>query len=148
VRADPLAAARRGAYFFAMAKTAPKATDARPPVAIGHVRFRTADVPAAAQWLAAAGLRPIAAGKSFAVLELRGGTHLVVSRVAKPPKTGAAAPFDLMVDDVDATHRAYARNGWKPGRIHRGRIHDSFAVAGPDCCRIEVLSSHAGRRAV
>ena len=126
----------------------PRGTDKRPPVAIGHVRFRTSDVPAAAEWLTAAGLRPIVTGRSFAVLELRGGTHLVVSKVAKPPKKRAEAPFDLMVDDVDQAHRTYAQKGFKPSRIRRGSIHDSFHVLGPDECRIEVLSSHAGNRAI
>jgi hypothetical protein len=124
------------------------AADKRPPVAIGHVRFRTTDVPAAAEWFTAAGLRPIVTARNFAVLELRGGTHLVVSKVAKPVKKGSEAPFDLMVDDVDATRQAYVRNGWKPSRIKRGRIHDSFEVTGPSGCRIEVLSSHAGSRPV
>jgi hypothetical protein len=126
----------------------PRTAEKRPPVAIGHVRFRTSDVPAAAEWLTAAGLRSIARSRNFAVLELRGGTHLVVSKVAKPPKKGTEAPFDLMVDDVDAMHRAYSRKGWKPSRIRRGRIHDSFHVTGPDGCRIEVLSSHAGDRPI
>src|ERR1700690_2728910 len=110
----------------------PRAADQRPAVAIGHVFFRTSDVPAAKEWLTEAGLRPIAGGRSFAVLELRGGTHLVVTKTAKPPRKGSEAPFDLMVDDVDAAHRAFARKGWKPSRIRRGSIHDSFHVAGPD----------------
>lgn len=126
----------------------PRAADQRPPVAIGHVFFRASDVAAATDWLTAAGLRRIAGGKRFAVLELRGGTHLVITKAARPPKKGTEAPFDLMVDDVDAAHRIYAKHGFKPGRITRGSIHDSFAVTGPDGYRITIVSSHAGRRPV
>jgi hypothetical protein len=79
---------------------------------------------------------------------LRGGTHLVVSKAARRPKRGAEAPFDLMVDDLDATHRDFAAKGLKPSRIRRGTIHDSFALAGPDGYAVTVLSSHAGRRPV
>ncbi|HXQ53037.1 MAG TPA: VOC family protein [Stellaceae bacterium] len=126
----------------------PRTSDQRPPVAIGHVFLRASDVPAAASWLAEAGLRPIAHGDDFAVLELRGGTHLVVTKAARRPKAGAEAPFDLMVDDVDAAHRAYEEKGLEPSRIRRGNIHDSFHVAGPDGYRIEIVSSHAGHRPV
>src|ERR687888_250896 len=108
-----------------------KTRDLRPPVAVGHVRLPVDDVGAAARWLEAVGLRPIVQMEELAVLELRGGTHVVVRHAEKPAK-GAAAPFDLMVDDVDATHRDYAAKGLSPTAIKRGRIHDSFELPGPD----------------
>ena len=122
-------------------------TDQRPPVAVGHVRLSVADVGAAARWLETVGLRPIVTMDDLAVLELRGGTHVVVRR-ADPPVAGTTAPFDLMVDDVDATHRDFAQKGLAPSPIGRGRIHDSFEVAGPDGWRFTVNSSHAGDRPV
>jgi len=122
--------------------------DRRPPVAIGHVFFAATDVAAAASWFESVGLRPIAADEDFAVLELRGGTHLVVTRASHRPRRSAEAPFDLMVDDVDAVRRKIIAKGLKPSRIHRGSIHDQFSLAGPDGCSVTVLSSHAGRRAV
>jgi catechol 2,3-dioxygenase-like lactoylglutathione lyase family enzyme len=125
-----------------------RSKDRRPPVAIGHVSLAATDVDAAAQWFERLGLRPIAGDEDFAVLELRGGTHLVVSKAARRPKRGAEAPFDLMVDDLDATHRDFAAKGLKPSRIRRGTIHDSFDLAGPDGYAVTVLSSHAGRRPV
>jgi hypothetical protein len=115
----------------------------RPPVAIGHVRIGVSDVGAAARWLETAGLRPIVTRDELAVLELRGGTHVVVRKVEPAPQPGTLAPFDLMVDDVDATHRDYAEKGFKPSEISRGRIHDSFQVAGPDGYAFTVNSSHA-----
>ena len=124
------------------------ATDQRPPVAVGHVRLPVSDVAAAAHWLETAGLRPIATMADLAVLEVRGGTHVVVRRSEQPPAPGAAAPFDLMVDDIDATHRDHAEKGWSPSAIRRGQIHDSFEVAGPDGWTFTITSSHAGNRAV
>src|SRR5947209_2505893 len=117
-------------------------TDLRPPVAVGHVRIQVRDVGAAARWLETAGLRPIVTRDELAVLELRGGTHVVV-RNAEPPASGSAAPFDLMVDDIDAAHRDYAEKGLSPSPIRRGRIHDSFELAGPDGWAFTVNSSHA-----
>jgi Ion channel len=52
--------------------------DLRPPVAVGHVRLTVRDVGAAVSWFETIGLRPIVTRDEVAVLELRGGTHLVV----------------------------------------------------------------------
>jgi len=112
-------------------KTKTKTRDQRPPVAVGHVRFNVSDVGAAARWLETVGLRPIVTRDELAVLELRGGTHVVVRQVEQPPAPGAGAPFDLMVDDVDAAHRDYAEKGLSPSPVRRGRIHDSFELADP-----------------
>ena len=120
----------------------------RPPVAIGHVFYQAADVAAASRWFAAVGMRSIWCDDEVAVLELRGGTHLVVTKAARKPRPGKAAPFDLMVDDVDAAQRNFAKQGLKPSRIRRGSIHDEFLLAGPDGMKVTVLSSHAGRRPV
>ena len=121
----------------------PETTDQRPPVAVGHVRLNVSDVAAAAHWLEAVGLRPIVTRDELAVLELRGGTHVVVRRAEEPPAPGTGAPFDLMVDDVDAAHRDYAEKGLAPAPIRRGRIHDSFELAGPGGWTFTVNSSHA-----
>jgi hypothetical protein len=125
-----------------------KPKDRRPPVAVGHIHLDATDVAATARWLEAVGMRPIFEADDFAVLELRGGTHLVVSETKRRPRKGTEAPFDLMVDDVAATRRAYAARGCKPSRIRKGRIHDTFDVVGPDGYVFAVTSSHAGRRPV
>lgn len=121
----------------------PDTTDQRPPVAVGHVRLNATDVGAAARWLETVGLRPIVTRDELAVLELRGGTHVVVRQTEQPPASGTGAPFDLMVDDVDAAHRDYAGKGLSPSPIRRGRIHDAFDLAGPDGWAFTVNSSHA-----
>ena len=121
----------------------PDTIDQRPPVAVGHVRLDVVDVGAAGRWLEAVGLRPIVTRDELAVLELRGGTHVVVRQADRPPEPGAGAPFDLMVDDIDATHRNLAERGLSPLPIRQGRIHDSFEIAGPDGWTFTVNSSHA-----
>lgn len=122
--------------------------DQRPPVAVGHVRLPCADVAAAARWLETAGLRPIVQMDGLAVLELRGGTHVVVRKTEPPPAPGTQAPFDLMVDDIDAAHRGYAGKGLSPTPIQRGRIHDSFQMPGPGGWVFTVNSSHASGQPV
>ena len=117
--------------------------DERPPVAIGHVRFNVNDVSAASRWLAEVGLRTIVSDSDLAVLELRGGTHLVVRQAESPPEPGAKVPFDLMFDDIDVTHRVFEERGLSPSAIRRGRYHDSFEVVGPDGWVFTVNSSHA-----
>ena len=126
----------------------PENPDLRPPVAVGHVRLNVIDVGAAARWLETAGLRPIVTRDELAVLELRGGTHVVVRRADPPPTPGATAPFDLMVDDVDAAYRDYAEKGLAPSPIQRGRIHDSFSVPGPDGWVFTINSSHASGKPI
>ena len=63
-----------------------EAVDQRPPVAIGHVSLNVTDIGAASRWLATVGLRPLVSTTDLAVLELRGGTHLVVVQAEQPPE--------------------------------------------------------------
>ena len=126
----------------------PDTIDQRPPVAVGHVRLPCPDVAAAAKWLEIAGLRPIVQMDELAVLELRGGTHVVVRSTEASPAPGTSAPFDLMVDDIDAAHRDYAEKGLSPSEISRGRIHDSFQLPGPGGWVFTVNSSHASGKPV
>jgi hypothetical protein len=122
--------------------------DERPPVAVGHVYLPATDVTAAAGWLETVGLHPIFNSADIAVLELRGGTHVVVRKTERPLEAGTTAPFDLMVDDLEAARRDYGAKGLGPSDISRGRIHDAFHLAGPDGHDFTVCSSHAGARAV
>jgi hypothetical protein len=129
--------------------TKPKRTpDARPPVAVGHVFLQVSDAAGAARFFAARGLRPISEGEDFAVLELRGGTHLLLSRTRRKIKTNAEAPFDLMVDDIEAAREDCKRSGLRPSRLRRSHFHRSFTIAGPDGYVFTITSSHAGKRPV
>jgi len=61
--------------------------DLRPPVWVGHVVLETDRLEKTAHFMRNIGLRPIVQRPDVAVLELRGGTHLVL--VAKPEVVGA-----------------------------------------------------------
>ena len=119
------------------------ANDERPPVWIGHVSLDVSDVPRASAFYESIGMRPIASGDGFSVLELRGGTHAVLHRVEEV-KADEQAPFDLMVDDIDAAHDQWAELGYSPSEISRGHIHDSFTMRDPDGYVVTINSSHVG----
>ena len=82
----------------------------------------------------------------FAVLELRGGTHVVVQQV---PITGVHdATFDLMYDDLDAAHARFREQGFEVSGIRKGGIHHGFVAVAPEGYRIQVVDSHVGTRIV
>ena len=93
-----------------------------------------------------------------AVLELRGGTHLVITPGVitsgaitpgdEPVSEGADAPFDLMVDDIEEAHDRYAAAGLEPSDIASGAIHSSFGMVAPSGHVVTVNSSHVGDRPV
>jgi len=122
--------------------------DPRPAAAIGHVFLKVSDVPTAVQFLTSLGLRLIDKGDDFAVLELRGGTHLLLMRSRGRIKPRTDVPFDLMVDDVDAARESCKAKGLKPSRIQRLHFHRSFTVIGPDRYVLTITSSHTGNRVV
>ena len=122
--------------------------DKRPPVAVGHVSLHVKDVQGASAFLQVLGLRLVFEKDTFAVLELRGGTHLILNKSRKKIKAGEVAPVDLMVDDVNAM-RDYCRSKkLKPSKITTGSVHSSFYVPGPDGWSIKITSSHAGNRPI
>jgi catechol 2,3-dioxygenase-like lactoylglutathione lyase family enzyme len=121
-------------------------TDERPRVWVGHVTLPTPDLPETCDFMVQLGMRPIAQGDDFAVLELRGGTHLLLLASTEPPS--GAAYFDLMVDDLDAIHARLQSLGLSPSEIHAGRIHHSFTVRAPSGHTITFNSSHVSDKPV
>jgi catechol 2,3-dioxygenase-like lactoylglutathione lyase family enzyme len=125
-----------------------KKTDKRPPVAVGHVSLHVKDVPTASAFMQVLGLRSVFEKDNFAVLELRGGTHLILNKSRKKITEGAVAPVDLMVDDLHAMRDYCKSKKLKPSKITTGSVHSSFYVLGPDGWSIKITSSHAGDRPV
>ena len=74
-------------------------TDSRPPVAVGHVDLLVTNVEQAVDYFVKLGMRHIHHDPDFAVLELRGGTHLVLETPENGVTiaSGQTPPFDLMV---------------------------------------------------
>jgi hypothetical protein len=85
-------------------------------------------------------MREIERNEHVAVLELRGGTHLVL--LPGTPVPNADAPFDLMVEDLEVTHAEWRSQGLDVSPIEPGRIHSAFVLSDPDGNRVRVNSSH------
>jgi catechol 2,3-dioxygenase-like lactoylglutathione lyase family enzyme len=119
-------------------------TDPRPSVWIGHQRVVADDVAGTTTFWETVGMRIVHQDVDFAVLELRGGTHLVVagSTASPPDDLPFDIPFDVMVDDLDETWARLRDAGLEPTEIKPGRIHSSFTINDPDGRPVTVNSSH------
>lgn len=123
-------------------------SEERPPVWVGHLVLQAQDIERSNAYWVAAGMRPIQLGESFSVLELRGGTHLVLTLAEDPVPPGTPAPFDLMVEDLAATHARYAELDLRPSDITKGTIHDSFTLTDPCGYVVTVNSTHVSDQPV
>ena len=114
--------------------------DKRPLVWVGHVVLRTRHLDESEAFMRALGIRYLTREGEVVILELRGGTHLILldDKDAKPGDAG----FDLMVDDIDAAHGICIGQGLSPTEIDKGRNHRSFSVAEPSGHRIKFFDSH------
>ena len=117
-------------------------SDSRPPIWIGHVAMHTDLIAQSSEFMQLVGMRMIAGSDEFAVLEMRGGTHLVLT--TDPESQLVKGSFDLMVEDLDATHAHFTELKLASGKIERGQIHDSFEIREPGGTSITFNSSHVG----
>ena len=122
--------------------------DLRPPVWIGHVTLETDRLDESARFMRTIGMRPVYEGPEVAIFELRGGTHLIL--IAKPAVTPGDAPFDLMVEDLRATHRHFTALGLAPTPIEAvpSIDHELFRVREPAGHRVTFYSNHVSGRPV
>ena len=121
--------------------------DLRPPVWVGHVVLETDRLAESAAFMRKLGMRPVVERPEVAVLELRGGTHLVL--IAKPTITAREAPFDLMVEDLRETHKSFVELGLEPTPIEKlSREHDYFKVREPAGHVISIVSNHVSGQPV
>ncbi|TQV69611.1 GNAT family N-acetyltransferase [Exilibacterium tricleocarpae] len=115
----------------------------RPSVGVAHVVLETNSMERSSQFMRTIGMRPIFDGPEVSVYEMRGGTHLILMR--KDTVVTGDAPFDLMVDDLHATHERFKSVGLAPSPIEaRPAIdHEIFTVREPTGHVITFFSSHA-----
>lgn len=104
----------------------------RPPVCVGHVALETDRMDESAKFMRTIGMRPVSEGPEVSVYELRGGTHLIL--MLKGKVVSGNAPFDLMVDNLHATHQLFTSLGLpqrqsKPGQQSITRF--SVSVSPP-----------------
>ena len=121
------------------------AGDGRPAIAIGHVSLQVPDVPASTDFFLTLGIRSVFTRDDFAVLEFRGGTHLVLRPTEVRVAKGERLHFDVMVDDVEAARRDLVGAGLEASEITRGRVHASFLLTTPCGRHLSVTSSHVGK---
>lgn len=119
-----------------------KKQDLRPSVWIGHVGMYSPDIDASKQFMLQIGMREIFSNDSVAVLEMRGGTHLVITD--EKDSGIIKGSFDLMVDDIDSARDQLLDLGYQPTEIERGNIHDSFEIEEPGGTVLLFNSSHVG----
>ncbi len=134
----------------AMASRSTNMSDDRPVVAVGHVRLHTGDVAESAAFYEAIGLRPVMAWDGMAILELRGGTHLLLIEVDDEMQMTLDPVFDLMVDDLDTYQEMLLAAGITPsGTSWHAKIgHQRFRIEDPDGHRVYVYSDHTEGRPV
>ena len=116
--------------------------DLRPPVWVGHVVLETNHLEESAQFMRMIGMRPVHEGPEVAIFEMRGGTHLIL--LAKTEIVPGDAPFDLMVDDLRATHQRFTSLGLAPTPIEAVASidHELFRVREPAGHLITFYSNH------
>ena len=116
--------------------------DLRPPVWVGHVVLETDCLAESAQFMRTIGMRPVYEGPEVAIFELRGGTHLIL--MAKGEVVPGDATFDLMVEDLHATHQRFVSLGFAPTPIEAMPTidHELFRVREPAGHLITFFSNH------
>lgn len=112
----------------------------RPDIWVGHVDMRTARLEESNAFMIQVGLRPITQNSKVAVLEFRGGTHIVLFQ--DDNAEAADVRFDFMVEDLDATYARFQDLGLPVSEIKTSRVHRSFVVTEPGGNRIVVNSTH------
>jgi catechol 2,3-dioxygenase-like lactoylglutathione lyase family enzyme len=114
--------------------------DERPALWVGHVVWRVKKVRAAAAFWRDLGMRQVHVDDAVGILELRGGTHLIL--LPEEGDAPSAPPADLMVDDLAETHARWSARGLHVSPIEHGRIHDAFTITDPEGRVVTVNSSH------
>jgi catechol 2,3-dioxygenase-like lactoylglutathione lyase family enzyme len=132
-------------------------SNAPPPVGIGHLSLTVADLEASYRFYTDLGLRSFGKGDGMAILELRGGTHLLLFQEGGPVGEDegpfdnvAAASIDLMLatrsrDELTAFRDAFAACGHAPEPIPDRQFfgHYVFKARDPDGNEVTVSTSHA-----
>ncbi len=115
--------------------------DERPAVWVGHIVLPAPDVKRSAEFMAKLGMRELEVGQ-VGIFELRGGTHLILIPTDQPVAKAVEAPFDLMVDDLEAAHARFRARGLDPSEIREVQFHRCFTLVEPGGHEITVNSTH------
>jgi catechol 2,3-dioxygenase-like lactoylglutathione lyase family enzyme len=121
----------------------------KPQVAIGHITLTVSDIDASHQFYVDAGLRSFAKDKEISILEMAGGTHLILFPRGGPGPEGAAS-LDLMIagrtlETLSAYRDNLIAKGVAASPIPEEKYfgHYRFTATDPDGHPITVFTSHA-----
>ena len=122
-----------------------------PELAVAHLVFKVADLKSSCQFYSNLGLPPFYIEEKIAIIELRGGTHLVLLSVDEPAGEEVAESvtgqfhkrfseqFDLMIEGKSIISRGIAA-GEIPNEAVFG--HYLFCIKDPDGNGITIYTSH------
>jgi catechol 2,3-dioxygenase-like lactoylglutathione lyase family enzyme len=131
-------------------------------LAVAHLVFRVADLKSSCQFYSNLGIPPFAVDGEAAIIELRGGTHLILLEADQPAGEGIAKSltgqfherfseqFDLMIrgkdlNDLKEYRLELISRGIAVGEIPEETFygHHLFCIKDPDGNGITVYTSHA-----
>jgi catechol-2,3-dioxygenase len=131
-------------------------------LAVGHLVFKVADLKSSCQFYSNLGLPPFAIDQEIAIIELRGGTHLILLAVDELAGEGLAESvtgqfhkrlseqFDLMIKGKGLNELKKYRSELISRGIAAGEIpdetffgHHLFCIKEPDGNGITIYTSHA-----
>jgi catechol 2,3-dioxygenase-like lactoylglutathione lyase family enzyme len=131
-------------------------------LAVAHLVFKVANLKRSCQFYSNLGIPPFAVDKESAIIELRGGTHLILLEADQPEGKGIAESltgqfherfseqFDLMIKGKDLIDLKEYRSELISRGIAAGEIpdetfygHHLFSIKDPDGNGITVYTSHA-----
>ena len=131
-------------------------------LAVAHLVFKVADLESSCQFYSNLGLPPFYIEEKVAIIELRGGTHLILLSVGQPAGEGVAESltgqfhkrfserFDLMIKGKGLNELKKYRLELISRGIVAGEIpdetffgHHLFCIKDPDGNGITIYTSHA-----
>ena len=131
-------------------------------LAVAHLVFKVADLKSSCQFYSKLGLPPFATDEKVAIIELRGGTHLLLLSVDEPAGEDVAESvtgqfhkrfseqFDLMIEGKSLDELKKYRSALISRGIAAGEIPDEsffghylFCIKDPDGNGITIYTSHA-----
>ena len=131
-------------------------------LAVAHLVFRVADLKSSCQFYSKLGIRPFAIDGNVALIELRGGTHLLLLEVDQEAREDLAQSvtgqfhkrfseqFDLMIKGKGLNELEKYRSELISRGIAAGEIPDEmffghylFCIKDPDGNGITIYTSHA-----
>jgi catechol 2,3-dioxygenase-like lactoylglutathione lyase family enzyme len=131
-------------------------------LAVAHLVFKVADLKSSCQFYSNLGLPPFAIDEKVAIIELRGGTHLLLLSVNEPAGEDIAESvtgqfhkrfseqFDLMIEGKGLDELKKYRSELISRGIAAGEIPDEsffghylFCIKDPDRNGITIYTSHA-----